>query len=427
MKTKYIIYILVALVFVATFTSCSKDDDDSVTSLTVSQNEVSFTSSGGEQVVSITSDEDWRCSYDADWILVREQQQKIRIIASINPSAESRTTVIHLLCKDKIRSTITVIQNGVLLDVNESAIEIASAGETRFVNLVHESSDFGIECIEDWIEAEERADGIVINVQRNFNMSERVGSVKIHQGNVEKVLSIKQDACQWYESFQMTEVLGGTFNIGAQKDDVSSTNYCVSAYPIEAPVHNVTLDSYYIGTFEVTQAQWVAAMGSNPSTHKGDNLPVENVSWEQVQDFITLLNSKTSLNYRLPTEAEWEFAANGGTLSEGNLYSGFPTVGACGWYYSNSNSSTHEVGTKYPNELGIYDMSGNVREWCDDWFEYYSSSPVTNPKGPTTGTMKVNRGGSWTTPAINCRNSYRHTDFPSETSQDLGFRLALSH
>jgi formylglycine-generating enzyme required for sulfatase activity len=257
-------------------------------------------------------------------------------------------------------------------------------------------------------------------------MDERNGIISVNAGDVSFDITITQYGCQWFESFEMIDVEGGTFYMGAQKDNPTDTNYDASAYQIESPVHQVSISSYAIGKFEVTQAQWNAAMGNNPSNIQGDNLPVDNVTWEDIQAFISILNEKSGLNYRLPTEAEWEFAAKGGNKSEKFDYSGNSVLSACGWYYSNSESTTHEVGSKIPNELGIYDMSGNVREWCNDWFGYYYSSMEDNPQGAYDGNMKVNRGGSWTTPAVNCRNTYRHTDYPYEKALDLGFRLVLS-
>ena len=412
------------LMLFAVLASCSKDEE---IMFSISQEEVSFNVIGGEQALTVTTDGRWTCNYDVDWLLVREQQNKVRIIAEENPNSDSRTAVIQMLCNGTVRSAITVKQDGVSLEIAETDISIPSVGETKSISLQCNVANYTVDCEEDWMEIQKGADAIIINVHRNFQMNERNGEIKLTQGSVIKTLKVSQQACQWYESFEMVDVEGGSFFIGAQKDNSAYQNYDNDAYQIEAPVHQVTISNYCIGMYEVTQAQWMAAMGSNPSIHQGDQLPVENVSWEQVQEFITLLNQASGLTYRLPTEAEWEFAARGGVKSEGNKYSGYSVLGACGWYYSNSESATHEVGTKYPNELGIYDRSGNVREWCNDWFDYYTSSSATNPQGPTYGNMKLNRGGSWTTPAVNCRNSYRHTDFPTDKAQDLGFRLVLSH
>ena len=217
----------------------------------------------------------------------------------------------------------------------------------------------------------------------------------------------------------MVYVSGGTFTMGATSEQGSD------AYSDEKPAHSVTLSGYYIGKYEVTQELWKAVMGSNPSNFKGDNLPVEQVSWNDVQEFLRKLNAMTGKNYRLPTEAEWEFAARGGNSSRGYKYSGGNSLGSVAWYYDNSGSRTHAVGTKSPNELGIYDMSGNVYEWCQDWYGSYSSSSQRNPQGPNSGSDRVYRGGSWSNNAGRCRVSFRLYNTPGGRDSYLGFRLAL--
>ena len=221
-------------------------------------------------------------------------------------------------------------------------------------------------------------------------------------------------------SFKMVAVAGGTFTMGAtaeQGDD---------AYSGEYPTHQVTLSSYAIGETEVTQELWQAVMGSNPSWFKGNlQRPVECVSWNGCQEFITKLNQLTGETFRLPTEAEWEYAARGGNRSKGYKYAGSNTIGDVAWYWDNSSSTTQTVATKSPNELGLYDMSGNVREWCQDWYGSYSSGAQTNPTGPTSGSDRVDRGGSWSNDARNCRVSIRFNDTPSSSYDDLGLRLAF--
>ncbi|MDD6832809.1 MAG: SUMF1/EgtB/PvdO family nonheme iron enzyme [bacterium] len=220
-------------------------------------------------------------------------------------------------------------------------------------------------------------------------------------------------------NFEMVRVEGGTFTMGATAEQGSAAD------SDEKPTHQVTLSSYSIGKTEVTQALWQAVMGSNPSYFKGSNLPVETVSWEECQTFIRKLNALTGKTFRLPTEAEWEFAALGGNKSRDYNYSGSNTVDDVAWYKSNSSSTTHPVATKASNELGIYDMSGNVWEWCSDWYSSYTSASQTNPTGPNSGSNRVGRGGSWVSLARNCRVSLRTSNSPALRRSNLGLRLAL--
>ena len=211
-------------------------------------------------------------------------------------------------------------------------------------------------------------------------------------------------------------VEGGSFQMGGNEKNN------------EKPIHSVTLDDFYIGKYVVTQKEWKEVMGSNPSHFKGDDLPVEQVSWDDIQEFLARLNSNTDKNYRLPTEAEWEYAAKGGNKSRGYKYSGSNDVGVVAWYGDNSNRKTHAVGTKQANELGIYDMSGNVWEWCSDWYEknYYSESPSKNTQGPESGSYRVYRGGSWGRNASGCRSALRGSNTPFYRGSILGFRLVLA-
>ena len=196
----------------------------------------------------------------------------------------------------------------------------------------------------------------------------------------------------------------------------------------ERPIHEVKVNSFSIGQTEVTQELWQAVMGSVPSNFTGDRLPVEKISWNDCQNFISKLNQLSGKTFRLPTEAEWEYAARGGNKSNGYIYSGSNNLDDVAWYVSNSNYTTHEVATKAPNELGIYDMSGNVYEWCQDWYgeDYYSKSVVNNPTGPTTSNSRVLRGGSWAEKDTNCRVAYRYDYAPTDNYFYLGLRLVLN-
>ena len=237
-------------------------------------------------------------------------------------------------------------------------------------------------------------------------------------------------------SFKMVVVEGGTFTMGATAEQGSD------AYEWEKPAHQVTLSSYSIGQTEVTQELWQAVMGSNPSyfqastdANYGTNLqrPVEWVSWNDCQTFIAKLNQMTGKTFRLPTEAEWEYAAGGGNRSQGYNYAGSNNIDDVAWYRynsyalgsSNPDYGTHSVATKAPNELGLYDLSGNVLEWCQDWYGSYSSDAQTNPTGPASGSSRVARGGSWSLSDWRCRVSHRSISTPTFTSDSIGLRLAL--
>ena len=214
-------------------------------------------------------------------------------------------------------------------------------------------------------------------------------------------------------SFDMVFVEGGTFLMGSNDGGYS-----------EKPTHQVTLSDYYLGQTEVTQELWEAVMGNNPSDFKGAKNPVNKVSWNDCQDFTRKLNSLTGANFRLPTEAEWEFAARGGNKSRGYKYSGSDNLGSVAWYEDNSGNKAHPMGGKSPNELGLYDMSGNVWEWCADRFGSYPSSSQINPTGPSSGSNRVRRGGSWFSITMFGSVTNRYSGTPSLSDNDLGLRLA---
>ena len=217
-------------------------------------------------------------------------------------------------------------------------------------------------------------------------------------------------------TFKMIKVKAGTFQMGGTESD-------------EKPVHNVTISKdFYMGETEVTQGLWYAVMGKIPSNRNtGDSFPVKNVNYKDCLEFLERLNKLVNQSFRLPTESEWEYAARGGhkMATPNYIYAGSNTLGDVAWYSDNSGSETHEVKTKKANELGLYDMSGNVRELCADWYGSYNSDSQTNPIGPTSGSYRVFRGGSWNYDATNCRVASRGYDSPSNRYDNLGFRLAL--
>ena len=228
-------------------------------------------------------------------------------------------------------------------------------------------------------------------------------------------------------------IAGGEFIMG---DDNSE-------YDDEKPAHPVRVSDFYMGKFPVTQQLWQEVTDDNPSDFKGERRPVETVSWEDAQDFLDKLTARADVQafisqlnpqgteFRLPTEAEWEFAARGGIYSQGYTYAGSDRLKQVGWYGENSDDQTHEVGELLANELGLHDMSGNVWEWCQDWFsdKYYEEchkrGTVENPQGPDSGTLRVLRGGSWFLHPVRCRSVYRIRLDPGSRSVTFGFRLVL--
>jgi formylglycine-generating enzyme required for sulfatase activity len=218
-------------------------------------------------------------------------------------------------------------------------------------------------------------------------------------------------------SFDLIFVEGCTFTMGND----------ASRYDDEKPAHPVTVPDFYLGRYPVTQGLWQAVMGENPSYFKGMNRPVEQVSWDDTQVFLEKLNELTGKTYRLPSEAEWDYAARGGNQSKGFVYAGSNKLKEVGWYYQNSHGETKPVGMKFPNELGLYDMSGNVWEWCADvWHDNYKGAPKDGSAWLEGGEQnwRVVRGGSWLYYDFYCRVSYRNDYLADFRFNYIGFRFA---
>ena len=269
---------------------------------------------------------------------------------------------------------------------------------------------------------------ITVSVTENLSGAPRNATLTLTDGNLLLEVTVEQSfLIRGNIEPEMVFVAGGAFTMGCTQEQ---GNDC---YSDEIPAHQVTVSDFYLSKHEVTQAQWRDVMGYNPSYFTGDSLPVENVSWNEIQEYITQLNTLTGKQYRLPTEAEWEFAARGGVGSRGYMYSGSNTVESVAWFWNNIPSQTmgaegygtQPAGTKSPNELGIFDMSGNVFEWCNDWYGEYDGSSQTDPAGPLSGTYRVVRGGSWNSGYRDANVSSRGFIMPTLSYNYLGFRLAI--
>ncbi|HWB64843.1 MAG TPA: formylglycine-generating enzyme family protein [Chitinophagales bacterium] len=248
-------------------------------------------------------------------------------------------------------------------------------------------------------------------------------SVIMHKHAPRRVAETQPSTYEVVQSIEanMVSIPGGSFTMGCANDDDTDCYYW------EKPAHVVTVGNFYIGKYPVTQREWEAIVGPNKYSYRNcPDCPVENVSWYDAQVFINKLNQLTGNNYRLPTAAEWEYAAGGGTHSHGYKYAGDNDINKVAWYSKNSGQKTQPVGQKKPNELGLFDMCGNVWQWCSDWFndKYYSNSPANNPTGATRATYRCLRGGSWWSEAKDCRVVNRDRYPPAARDDDVGFRLA---
>jgi formylglycine-generating enzyme required for sulfatase activity len=259
-----------------------------------------------------------------------------------------------------------------------------------------------------------------VNEDGEVNIADVNAVIDVILGNSSPISSGIQTYSVNGVSFKMISVEGGTFIMGATTEQGSD------AQSDETPVHQVTLSNFWVGETEVTQALWLAVMGENPSRWTGDFArPVERVSWYDCLVFITKLNRMTGMPFRLLTEAEWEFVARGGNKGKGYKYSGSDVIGDIAWYNSNSNGKTHAVATKLPNELGLYDLSGNVWEWCQDWYGSYNNSEQMDPICSEQGYSCVFRGGCYVSSAKECRVSDRCEGYPYARESNIGLRLAL--
>jgi len=337
------------------------------------------------------------------------------------------------------------IQSGevdITLSVESSSLSFTYSGERKDIYITTNDS-WTVSKDASWLSISSSSGAnngtISVTAEANTSFSQRTATITVRstvQGVREKTINITQGAI--FTEDQMVYVQGGTFTMGCTSEQGGD------CYSDQLPIHRVTLSDFYIGKYEVTQGLWKAVMNNNPSYFTGsDNYPVEMVRWNDIvgtsgsyqeikgiryyaNGFIYKLNQLNGKQYRLPTEAEWEFAARGGNSSKSYKYSGSNTVGNVAWYLDNSNERTHIVGGKSQNELGIYDMSGNVWEWCGDWYGTYSSNAQTNPSGPSSGDGRVARGCCWGSSAVYARVSYRLGWIPSSRNYNLGFRLARS-
>ncbi|GAP71278.1 sulfatase-modifying factor protein [Candidatus Symbiothrix dinenymphae] len=417
--------------------------------LTLDKASISATYNGGTDSIAITSNGAWTAIADSAWCTLSPtsgtNDDTITVNVAENTTTAGRSATITVI-SGSFATQIIVTQDAPPVTLDITDISAAYNGGTYPIAI---TSSAAWAATSDWAwctltPAYGTTDDIItVNVAENPTANSRSATITFTSGSLTRQVTVKQATFNrnFTEtggglSFDMIGVTGGTFTMGA------TTEQGNNALLHEKPTHDVTLGNYAIGKYEVTQKLWWDVMGSWPGTPSptygsGDDYPIYNVSHGDIQGFLTALNAKTGKNYRLPTEAEWEYAARGGAQTQGYKFSGGEMIGDvawyggemigdAAWYGDNSDRKTHTVGTKSPNELGIYDMSGNVWEWCSDWYGSYSSGPQTNPQGATTGLARVVRGGGWASVAADCRVSHRYYTASDSRYFVIGFRLALS-
>ena len=413
--------------------------------LQLNKNDMSFSAAGGSDTFTITSNTSWSITSNQTWCTVSTSSGSnngtITVSAIENTSTDSRSATITVKAGN-ISQAITVKQTGTnpTLQLSKSSMSFdASSGNDEFS--ITSNTNWTVTSDKSWCTLSPSSGSnnarVTVYVSENTSTSERSATVTVKAGDITQTIAVTQEGSEPEDdnsksftvygiSFKMVRVDGGTFTMGAtseQGNDVYIND--------GKPTHTVTLSGYSIGETEVTQALWQALMGQKPTSNGsqwsntyglGDNRPAYYISWNDCQEFISKLNAITGENFRLPTEAEWEFAARGGNKSKGYKYAGSTIYSYVAWL----TGAAKDVATKQANELGLYDMSGNVWEWCQDWYGSYGSSSQTNPKGPASGDNRVCRGGSsYDGDEWELRVSYRSKRAPTDRICNVGFRLVL--
>ena len=427
-------------------------------SVKVTPGTLDFGDKSDTRTITITATSNWEISANVDWISFRPQTNggpgtfTISVTTATNTATTPRNAILTITSGGET-AQVAVTQQGWerKLEVSTQNITFTAQGGNETFN-ISSNTQWRIEKADDWLDCS-AYDGtgdktITLTATQNSSTTSRIAKIYVRWSGNTREITVTQTGKSPEPTggtftvngvtFKMIAVQGGTFLMGAQRNNKNGDNYDADAdmdlYK-ESPVHSVTLTGFAIGETEVTQELWKAVMGTNPSHFQGNKMPVEYVTHNECMTFIQKLNQKTGQNFRLPTEAEWEFAARGGTKTKHYKWAGTSSAATLKdyvWYAGGStpgyaNGTPHDVKGKKPNELGLYDMSGNVNEWCADWYDpdYYRVSPKNDPKGPDKGSNRVIRGGSWDSNSKFVRVSTRNGKEDHFRSETIGLRLAL--
>ena len=465
MKNKWIIALFAAVTIF--LTACDKID--SIDKVDVSNQQtrvaslaakISMDVAGTMQTTVITTNPTgvaWTATSSESWCSVKQTittaygktEQALEITGTANTGfGRTATVTVSAGSDDKVILTkITVEQASALpipvISASSSSLALDAQGTANSVVVTTNQSSWNVSSSESWCKVEKNANSLVVSASMNTASTSRSAKVTLTAGPEGHVATatITVTQAKMDDKYNITVngiefvlVEKGTFLMGAQNTDASLPNYSTYASATTAPVHSVTITKdFYIAKYELTQAQYEKITGNNPSTTKGPNNPVEMVNWNDAQKYIAGLNAASGKTFRLPTEAEWEFAARGGNkdASSNSIFSGVDVVESLigfAYYYETGGTQrtdaiTLPVGSKRPNELGIYDMSGNVYEWCSDYYATYTADQQTDPQGPATGTNRIMRGGSWYHGAASQTVFYHGNNTADFSRAYLGFRL----
>lgn len=409
----------IILVFVVLLAGCT---EQYIGTYDISYSNVNLTYQGTMVSVVIEGQSNnWLATCSEDWIKLRHKNQMLEITGDPNFSENSRQGEIMITYRGELIDSIQVHQSGFAVE----SLDIVSTGDTIHYDFPTDIVDTVL-CDSDWISVLPSYDEITIEVLENKGLYPRADLVKVVIDSVvHELLQIDQRATLLtFEDLCMIEVPAGTYLQGAQSYDSAAEGYDPEATGIESPTRRVTLDSFKIGQYEVSQDLWERVMCYNNSAAKGENLPVTNVTYAEITDFTARLSEYFGKTFRLPTEAEWEYVAKECGEDGYSLYSGSNDINEVAWYYSNSFKMLNYIGTKKPNSLGVYDMTGNVMEMCRGFYETYTEEDQTNPISDT-GSLRVTRGGGWNSQRANCRVTYRFCVGDDTSGDNIGFRLLV--
>lgn len=408
------------VVLMLLLTGCA---EDYIGTYFITNDSIKLNYKGYASVVDIEGNStNWIAECEETWISLSQNGTELTVGASINFTEADRFGDIIIKYRGECLDTIHVVQLAFATEI----ISVESAGNTISYDFPTTEID-SLSCESDWITMHYAFNKITVEIEANNCLEPREAFIDVFIGGVShRIIEVRQsNASLTLDDLMLVEVSGGTYLQGAQSFDIEDDGFDPDATSIESPVHIVTLDSFMMGKYEVSQRIWHLVMGYNNSSMKDDNMPVTNVTYDEIMIFLAKLSAHVNKPFRLPTEWEWEYAAKERKSSGFSMYSGSNDIDDVAWYYSNSFKMLNYIGLKIPNALGLYDMTGNVMEICDGYYIAYTEEEKINPR-VENGSLRVTKGGAWNSQRTNCRTTYRYCINESSCGDNIGFRIVLA-